>query len=306
MRQRGALLEWLLGLAAPVPFAGRFCIERAAGAGGMGMVYRARNVWSGKVVALKVSGLAGGVAASRTSFATEAAILSRLDHPAVVRFVEHGVTSDGEPFLSMEWINGSSLGARLARGALAIEETVALGVRIADGLSAVHEGGFVHLDINPSNILLPGGRVAWAKIIDLGLARSASRGAASTRAAPASAAPMSLAVGGTPGYIAPEQARGETDLDGRTDLFALGCVLFLCLTGRSPFDENSGTPCGPSAWAGRRPPRPGASRRGIPADLDELVGRLLAAERHERPSTAAAVRAELHDVLRILPTARAG
>jgi eukaryotic-like serine/threonine-protein kinase len=293
MSVAGDLFEWLRGLAGPEPFAGRFHIEREAGAGGMGMVYRARDVWSGKIVALKVSCLAGPASACRACFATEAAILSRLDHPAVVRFVEHGVTRDGEPFLSMEWIDGRSLGARLARGALAVEEAVALGVRLADGLSAVHESGFVHLDINPSNILLPGGRFAGAKIIDLGLARLAGQCAAPSRAARSSAS-MSLAFGGTPGYIAPEQARGETDLDGRTDLFALGCVLFLCLTGRS------------AAGPAPRPPRVAASRRDVPADLDELVARLLANDRQERPSTAAAVRAELDAVLRILPTARAG
>ena len=285
MRVPDELLEQLRSPGEEGRFADRFLIEREAGVGGMGIVYRAVDAASGEPVALKVLRAGDGPALER--FAAEAEALDGIDHPAVVRPIAHGVSRDGEPFLAMEWIDGQSLSARLAGGALAIDDTIALGGRVAGALAALHARGILHRDIKPSNILLPGGRPSEAKVCDLGVAR-----AVTPRACEWTGAGI---VVGTPGYMAPEQARGRRDLDGRADLFALGCVLFRCLTDSGAFDGSIAL----TALAKLvllDPPRVAELRPEVPPALDDLVARLLAKERDDRPPGAAWVRAELERI----------
>src|SRR5262249_30997361 len=118
------------------------------------------------------------------------------------------------------------LAVRLGRGPLTIDETIALGRRAAHALGAAHARGVVHRDIKPSNLFLPGGSIERLKVIDFGIAHAANELRTT----------LSGVVMGTPSHMAPEQARGTYDVDGRADLFSLGCVLFKCLTGRPPFD----------------------------------------------------------------------
>src|SRR5262249_18871719 len=144
-------------------------------------------------------------------FEREASALAALDHPAIVRYLAHGRAEDGELFLVMEWLDGEDLRARLARGALPIADAVALGARLADALGAVHARGLVHRDLKPSNVLLAGGDVRRAALLDFGIVRNA-------------AIPTMKRAGGvlgTPQYMAPEQVRGARGIDGRADLFAL-------------------------------------------------------------------------------------
>jgi hypothetical protein len=249
----------------------RFLVERRAGSGASGVVFRAIDQATGEPVALKV--FHRTLRGDREQ--EEARILAQIVHPAVVRYVAHGRAEDGAFFLAMEWIEGEGLDARLARGALAIEEAIVLGARVAEGLAAAHALKSIHRDLKPSNLLLRGGAVEGAAIIDFGVAR----GAKPTRGD----APV-----GTPGYMAPEQARGQRDLDARVDVFSLGAVLYECVSGRPAF-------AGEHAMAVlakvllEDPPHPGELRAGVPRALDDLIIRMLAKDRDDRPRDAEAV-----------------
>ena len=188
----------------------RFEVERSVASGGMGVVYLARDRQTSERVALKI--LHAGLE-DDARFEREAIMLAALSHDAIVRYVAHGVSADKRPFIAMEWLEGEDLGKRLSRGPLTVGETVTLMGRVAEALAVVHRAGLVHRDIKPDNIFLPSGALGMAKIVDFGLARP-------PRARMLTADGM---VVGTPGYMAPEQIRGETP-DARVDVFALGCV----------------------------------------------------------------------------------
>ncbi|WP_437721978.1 serine/threonine-protein kinase [Sorangium sp. So ce861] len=205
-------------------FAGHYIWERRAGAGGMGEVWKALDQETGQPVAVKL--LPGHrEAGDAARFAREARILSALEHAHVVRYVAHGADDEGAPYLVMEWLEGEDLAARLRRGPLGVNEGVALALRVADALSFAHARGVVHRDLKPSNLFLPGGRLETVQVLDFGIARA-------KMATRVTGTGMLL---GTPGYMAPEQARGEPDIEARADVFSLGCVLFECLTGEPAF-----------------------------------------------------------------------
>jgi len=255
----------------------RFTILEEAGAGGMGTVYRARDAETGREVALKVlADTAGDV----TRFALEAKLLSELDHPNIVRYVAHGIAADHHPFLAMEWLDGQSLDARLQeRPSLAASEAVRIGAAIADALAHAHARGVVHRDVKPSNVLLThdGGIL----LIDFGIAKSEIvDGLTRTGAAI-----------GSVGYMSPEQASAG-EVDYRTDLFSLGCVLHRCLSGRPPFGGADLIGYVRSLALEEAPPLAPAH----PARLGRLVASLLAKDPERRPRSAAEVAAELHAI----------
>ncbi len=268
--------------------ADRFEIERLAGAGGMGRVYQAVDRAGGGRVALKVLQRCGAHEALR--FAREARLLASLRHPAVVRYVAHGATREGDPYLVMDWLEGETLSARLRRQGLDVAESVALARRIAGALGALHKAGVVHRDVKPSNVLLEGGSIERPMLIDFGVARSGGTGTRLTAAG---------AWVGTPGFMAPEQARGEPEIDARADVFSLGCLLFKCLTGRDAF-------AGPDVLSVllkivvEHPPRPSEIRAGVPPDLDDLLASFLAKQRDRRPRDGDAAAAAL-DALDLAP-----
>ncbi|WP_437779576.1 serine/threonine-protein kinase [Sorangium sp. So ce1097] len=261
--------------------AGRFELERQTGEGGMGALYRAVDLETGAPVAVKI--LHGAQQADLARFAREARILDQLSDPAVVRYIAHGVTGASRPYLVMEWLEGEDLAARLARAELTVAESLALARRVAGALAAVHALGVVHRDIKPSNIFLCDGRVEQARLIDFGVARPERATAVITRS--------SSAVG-TLGYMAPEQARGSADLDARADVFALGCVLFECLTGQPAYAGGN-----PMAVLAKlllaSPPRVRDERPEVPEALDALVERMLSREPAGRPAGGAALLDEL-------------
>ncbi len=259
----------------------RFEVERFASVGGMGAVYEARDRLTGEAVALKM--LLGGVGEGERRFAREAHVLSGLDHPAIVRYVAHGRTRGGSPYLAMEWLDGEDLASVLSLSTLTIVESVALARRLASGLAAAHGQGIVHRDVNPRNIFLCGGDVARAKILDFGIAHLGD----ATRRLTLSGSSI-----GTPGYMAPEQAQGAEDLDARVDVFALGCVLFECLTARPAFVGQNVMALLTKILL-EEPPRPSDVAGHVPPELDELVGQMLAKRREERPVDGAAVSAAL-------------
>ena len=197
--------------------AGRYELLEFAGQGGMGTVYRAVDRVSGGSAAIKVLHTTTDEAIAR--FALEARVLSELSHPGIVRYLEHGTTPRGEAYLAMEWLEGEDLSRRLAREPPSPSEALALIGRAAETLAVAHARGVVHRDLKPSNLFLVGRDLAHVKVLDFGVARLTREQASLTVAGE---------VVGTPGYMAPEQARGERSVDGRADVFALGCVLFEC------------------------------------------------------------------------------
>ena len=129
----------------------------------------------------------------------------------------------------MEWLDGETLKARLQRGPLVANDAVVLATRVAEALGGAHARGIVHRDLKPSNLILPGGRIDQVKILDFGIAQREGR----------TQLTQTGMLIGTPDYMAPEQARAIGQIDARADVFALGCVLFQCLTGVPPFDGDT-------------------------------------------------------------------
>jgi tetratricopeptide (TPR) repeat protein len=263
--------------------ADRFAIERLAGRGGMGAVYRALDRVTGLPVALKVMSHGGHV----DRFAREARVLAEVTHPAVVGYVADGTTAQGDPWLAMEWLDGEDVGRRLVGQPLTVAESLTIARRIADGLAVAHTRGLVHRDVKPSNVFLVGGDPAQAKLLDFGIVRQLSTPMAT-------AAPMTGTgtVLGTVGYMSPEQAIADPDLDARADVFALGCLLFECLTGRPVF-------CGVHVVAvlakvlREEAPRIRSLRPELPPALDELLARMLCKERSGRPADGDALLREI-------------
>jgi eukaryotic-like serine/threonine-protein kinase len=262
--------------------ADRFQLEELAGEGGMGSVYRARELHSSKQVALKL--LHGsGPASDQERFAREARVLADLHHPGIVRYVAHGFTRTGEPYLAMEWLEGQTLSDRLAHGRIPLDESVLLARRVAEALGATHAHDIVHRDIKPQNLFLPDGDVDRVKLVDFGIARRKIETRPLTR---------TNAFVGTPAYTAPEQARGSTEVSAQADVFSLGCVLFECLTGRPPF-------VGDNLMAilvkilFDEAPNVSELRPDVPLALDELVARMLCKDPSGRPADGAALAAEL-------------
>jgi WD40 repeat protein len=247
------------------------------GRGGMGVVYRARQVGLGRVVALKMI-LGGGHAGSaeRARFQTEAEAAARLQHANIVQVFEVGQTEAG-PFLALEFVPGGSLAQRLAAGPLPSRHAAVLIDLLARAVQHAHERGIVHRDLKPANVLLASGAVsapqesappgadatglACPKITDFGLARRLDVESGQT---------VTGAVMGTPCYMAPEQASGHARAAGPlADVYALGAILYECLTGRPPF-------VGPTAYATleqvctQEPVPPARLQPAVPRDLETV------------------------------------
>ncbi|UQA63046.1 serine/threonine-protein kinase [Polyangium aurulentum] len=263
----------------------RFELVRLAGAGAMGEVYKAKDLRTGEPVAVKL--LAGGGDEAR--FEREIALLASLVHPGIVRHLAHGHLPAGGHYLVMEWLEGDDLGAVLGQRSLTVTESLAVAGRLARALGFAHERGVVHRDLKPSNVFLVGGAFDEAKILDFGIAKQEGRTALTGTGA----------LVGTPGYMAPEQARGELRIDARADVFSLGCVLFECLAGEPAFR-------GDHLMAIlfkiviADPPRLEDLRPDLPESLTHLVSRMMAKDPDERPRDGHAV-AEALALLGSLP-----
>jgi eukaryotic-like serine/threonine-protein kinase len=214
-------------------------------------------------------------------FLREARTMAAIKHDHLVTIYQAGQEGDAVYF-AMEFLEGETLEQRLGCGPLPeVSETLRLGREIASGLAFLHDRGLIHRDIKPANLWLeaPRGRV---KILDLGLTRRAREDVNLTQ---------SGLIVGTPGFLSPEQARGEP-LDPRSDLFSLGCVLYCLCTGNRPFPGTSALAV-LTALATEDPPPAHAVNPSIPLPLSDLVRRLLAKRPEERPASADAVRREL-------------
>ncbi len=253
----------------------RFAIEREAGRGGMGVVYKAIDLRNGQTVALKVLRRSAHANRERERFEREAQVLSTLRHPAIVSYVAHGQTPEGSHFLAMEWVDGYPLTERLRHGPLNIGESLSLLRLIASGLSEAHRLGIMHRDLKPSNILLRNGKLSGATILDFGIARGGIL-------------PVVTQTGvivGTPEYMSPEQARGRRDLTPASDVFSLGCLTFECLTGRPPFVAEQIAGVLAKILFDQAPPL-SSVLPDAPEALEQLLAAMLAKEPSERIADA--------------------
>ena len=270
----------------------RFRLQGERIAGGMGMVYRGVDLSTGEIVAVKISSGFGSQLGER--FQQEANCLATIAHPAIVRYIAHGKTPQGEHYLVMEWLDGETLEDRLARGSINLGASVRMIRRVAEALAVAHQHGVIHRDIKPANIFLPGKDVSKIKLLDFGIARRLFD-PVSLRLTQAGSAL------GTPMYMSPEQAQGSLDVDARADVFSLGCVFFECLTGSPPFmaDSTTGTLARITA---DETVDVDAKCVGVPPRLTELLRRMLAKRPEERPSTMVDVLGALGSVTEELKT----
>lgn len=262
---------------------GRYRLVRQLGEGGMGEVWEARDETLDRQVAVKViSLLAGGGSRgdeARARFLREARITARLQHPYVVTVHDLGESSTQRgtaPFLVMELVRGEGLDVKLRQGPVDLAEAARWGAQICDALDDAHAHGIMHRDIKPSNILVTS--AGTVKVLDFGVARAADPYATADRLT------QTGFIVGTPPYMAPEQARGYPE--PRSDLYALGCLLFELVTGRLPFQAPDSVGY-LTAHLSQQPPAPSSVAAGVPAAWDALLLRLLRKDPAERYASAA-------------------
>ena len=275
---------------------GDYVIETPVGMGGMGIVYRAVHPLIGRKVAVKV--LRPELARDPEQadrFLKEAQALSAVKHRGVIDIITFGQLPDGRQYMVMEFLEGESLDAVLDReGQLSASRALGLIEEILDALSAAHRAGVVHRDIKPANVFLltqsNGTRVV--KLVDFGLARRA------TLENLERAGERSSLMAGTPEYFSPEQAHGLAATP-RSDLYAVGVLLFELLAGRLPFEEKSVIPL-LDAHMKRPPPLLHTLVGGLPDSLEALVSALLAKAPEDRPASADVARTTVQRVMREL------
>ncbi len=275
---------------------GPYEVVSPLGAGGMGEVYRARDPRLERSVAIKSLPQAYASDPERLArFEREARLLASLDHPNIAGI--HGLEDvAGSRYLVLEFVEGETLGARLARGPLSVRETLEIGAQIAAALEAAHERGVVHRDLKPANVMLTPSRVV--KVLDFGLAKAGgpdAGGASNLSVSPTvalSATGQGIILGTAP-YMSPEQARGAA-VDRRTDVWAFGSVLFECLSGRQAFAGD--TVSDVIARILEREPDWSAIPAAAPARLRDLLRRCLTKDPAERPRDIGDLRRELNAI----------
>ena len=270
------------------------------GAGGMGVVFKAQDVRLDRAVALKFlpeNLLHDSLALER--FRRESHAASALNHPNICTIYDIG-EQDDRPFIAMEFIDGDTLRHHIPGQPLAIEEILNLGIQIADALDAAHAQGIVHRDIKPANIFVT--KRGQAKVLDFGLAKllpkdilNSAQPAGSSNSTEESVSIVGL-ISGTPSYMSPEQVRGD-DLDARTDLFALGLLLYEMATGRQAFSGNTGGMV-IEAILSRAPAPAHTLNPEISPDLEKIINRSLQKDRNQRYQTAADIRSDLQALKR--------
>lgn len=261
----------------------KYRIEQLLGRGGMGAVYRARDVRLDRMVAVKVvrADLLNDPDAQRR-FRREAQIIGRLQHPSIVSIFDYGTFADGGAFIVMELVRGEDLRHVLQReGRLDPARAVRILTAVCGAVEAAHREGVLHRDLKPENILLPG-REVEAKVLDFGVAKvvgddrrddvTAARGSLVTAAG---------TIVGTPAYMAPEQLHGEPT-DARTDVFSLGVVAFEMMTGELPFGRGTLADIVLAHARGMVP----APQHPLPPDLDGVIRAALKRDPDERPPSA--------------------
>ena len=271
---------------------GPYEIVGALGAGGMGEVYRARDTRLGREVAVKVlPAHMSADASGKARFEREAKTISGLNHPNIC--VLHDVGSqDGVDYLVMELVDGETLAERLAKGPMPLEQALKIGREIAEALDKAHRSGIIHRDLKPANIMLT---KTGAKLMDFGLARPAAvqtnLATLTAVVSPTSPVTQQGMIVGTFQYMSPEQVEGK-ELDGRSDIFSLGAVLYEMVTGKRAFEGKSQVSVA-SAILEKEPAPISGVKPLAPANLDHAVRRCLAKDPDERWQTARDLAIEL-------------
>ena len=284
---------------------GPYEVLELAGSGGMGEVYKARDVRIERTVALKtLNPVPDNEAGMRDRLMREARAAGALNHPHICALHDIGEW-EGRDFLVMEFLEGETLAQRLARGRLPLDEVLQIGAQIASALAAAHRAGVVHRDLKPANVMLTRGGV---KLLDFGIAGHRAPDGAIGGATTASAAWAEPELAGTLPYMAPEQLEGGT-VDRRADIFALGAVLFEMVTGRRAFQGASPAAVIAAVLADTRP-HASSDDPSVPRALDRLISACLARDVDERPQDAGDLGRELTWIRRDLtapdePTAHA-
>ena len=277
----------------------RFEVIRALGKGGMGEVYLAKDGRLGRQVALKfLSPLLAADEHQRQRFLGEARAASALNHPNVCVIHEVAETSDGIPFMALEYLDGESVADRLKRGQPPIDEIVELAQQMSDALDAAHAAGLVHRDIKPSNLCITSR--GQLKILDFGLAKRVHGEELSDNHATTSPG----TVLGTPLYMSPEQALGQ-DVDARSDLFSTGVVLYELVTGRTPFAGGSFAEV-VNAIVNSPPDAIARYNYDTPPELERIILKSLEKNPEERYSSARDLLVDLKRLLRDLDRAGDG
>jgi eukaryotic-like serine/threonine-protein kinase len=261
--------------------AGRYTLGREIGRGGMAIVFLAHDGAHGRPVALKVLRPEVAVLLGAERFLREMQIVARLDHPHIIRLYDSGEAA-GTLFYTMPYVSGASLRERLAGcQPLPVGQALTIACDVAEALAYAHEHNVLHRDVKPENILLS----PRALVADFGIARAIITSALD----PLTSASL---VVGTPEYMSPEQAQAGGTLDGRSDIYSLGCVLYEMLAGRPPM--TGATPQAVVAWhASEAPPPLRVARPEIPEAVEQTVFACLSKRPRDRPATC-------HDLARRL------
>ena len=275
-----------------------FRIDAVLGGGAFGTVYRACQLGLDRPCAIKIPTheiAADPVMAKR--FAREARAASRVTHPGVVAIYAVGELPDGRPYLAMQLVEGKPLDASIADGPLPPLRALRIARSIASALTDTHAADVVHRDLKPTNIIWRRDRNGDDRVVlvDFGIAAAKPGTAEATRLT------QGGGLIGTPHYMSPEQAHGE-QVDARADLYALGCVLFELVTGKTPFDGSAVEVM--LAHLGRPAPAPSELEARVPEAVDRLCARLLAKKPSDRPDSAEAVVAMIDAIIRDLEAGR--
>jgi tRNA A-37 threonylcarbamoyl transferase component Bud32 len=280
--------------------AGRYEIVRRIGEGGMGAVYEARHVVIGKRVAVKVlleKFLTKSDFVAR--LLQEARLASSIGHENIVDVTDFGTTADGRSFVVMEFLDGEALSQLVMREApLPVERTLRIARQVASALGAAHAKGIYHRDVKPENVyLVQRGEVDFVKVVDFGISKAVKQGGNEEGADAYRLTHTGLLLG-TPLYMSPEQARGDEDLDHRVDVWALGVMMYECLTGEVPFRANNYLGIISQVLTHTAaPPSQVRPELGIPDAVEAVVMRAMAKDRSRRYGAMADLE---HDLERLL------
>jgi predicted Ser/Thr protein kinase len=281
---------------------GHYRIDSKLGEGGMGVVYRAFDTHLDRAVAIKV--LRPDATASperKRRFVLEAKSASALNHPSIIHIYDIGTANlpDGPTdFIAMEFVPGKTLDQYIGKSGLSLKDALTYGIQIADALARAHAAGIVHRDLKPANIIVADdGRV---KLLDFGLAKLTEvidgdpEGATATMAAPATPQTEEGAILGTVAYMSPEQAEGRK-VDGRSDIFSFGSVLYEMVTGRRAFEgTNKISTLG--AILHTEPKAASEISAGVPTELDKIIARCLRKDPERRAQGIADIKLALEEL----------
>ncbi|MBS1954222.1 MAG: serine/threonine protein kinase [Cyanobacteria bacterium SZAS-4] len=274
---------------------GRYQVITCLGRGGMGIVYKVKQFFLDKELALKTISKQCLTEKSIRRFQQEAITTFAIDHPNVIMVNDFGLLDDDTPFLVMELIDGETLGDRLkVCSRLSVDEVIDLFIQVCFGMSYAHTKGIVHRDIKPNNIMLihgmPLGTEGSVKVVDFGIAKYSAREGGEVQALTRTGE-----VFGSPLYMSPEQCQGET-VDHRSDIYSLGCVMFEALTGTLPFIGENALLTMLKHQQDPTPTLREATGNTYPKSLEAIVAKMLAKQPGERYQSLGDVAMELNAI----------